>query len=70
MNVVNFPICQSVSGRYWYGGRAFDTVQEVIDSIPDREWRRVVQWADRHAARFESGQVRFPSPPCATDGAA
>jgi hypothetical protein len=43
MNVVNFPICRVANGRHWYGGRAFETKQEVIDSMSDRDWRRIVQ---------------------------
>ena len=53
MTVVNFPICRGIKGRHWYGGRAFDTKQEVIDSMSDRDWRRIVQWETRHAARID-----------------
>jgi hypothetical protein len=33
MNVVRFPICRSINGRHWYGGRGFKTTQEVIDTV-------------------------------------
>ena len=52
MTVVNFPICRNIKGRHWYGGRGFDTKQEVINSMTDRDWRRIVQWESRHAARI------------------
>jgi hypothetical protein len=52
-NVVNFPTVHGARGRHWYGGRGFKTKQEVVDSMSDKDWRRVVQWELRHAARFE-----------------
>jgi hypothetical protein len=60
MNVINFPVCQGRNGRHWYGGRAFETQQEVIDSMSDKDWRRVAQWESRHAeyiARYEVKQA-------------
>jgi hypothetical protein len=50
-NVVNFPVCLYLKSRqrHCYGGRAFKTNQEAVDSMSDRDWRRVVQWEDRHA---------------------
>ena len=52
MNVINFPICRHINGRHWYGGRGFNTKQEVIDTMSDKDWRRIVQWESRHAARI------------------
>jgi hypothetical protein len=52
MNIVNFPICHKIKGRHWYGGRGFNTKQEVIDTMSDRDWRRIVQWEARHYARI------------------
>ena len=52
MNVINFPICRNINGRHCYGGRGFETKQEVIDTMSDRDWRRIVQWESRHAARI------------------
>jgi hypothetical protein len=54
MNVTNFPICRHIKGQHWYGGRGFDTKQEVIDCMSDRDWRRIVQWESRHAQRIAS----------------
>jgi ribosomal protein L39E len=42
INVINFPVCQNIKGRHWYGGRAFKTKQEVIDTTSDRDWRRII----------------------------
>ena len=56
MNVINFPLCRGINGRHWYGGRGFDTKQEVIDSMSDKDWRRIVQWESRHAERI-AGQT-------------
>ena len=57
MNVINFPICRyGEDGHHWYGGRGFDTKQEVIDSMSDKDWRRIVQWESRHAERI-AGQT-------------
>jgi hypothetical protein len=53
MNVVNFHVCRRINGRHWYGGRAFKTKREVIDTMSDRDWRRIVQWESRHAARLD-----------------
>jgi hypothetical protein len=53
MNVVNFPVCHYRDGRHWYGGRAFETQKAAKDAMSDKDWRRVVQWELRHAARFE-----------------
>jgi hypothetical protein len=50
--VVNFPIVHGMKGRHWYGGRGFKTKQQVIDSMSDRDWRRIVQWESRHAERI------------------
>ena len=52
MNVINFPICRNINGHHWYGGRGFNTKQEVIDAMSDKDWRRIVQWELRHAARI------------------
>ena len=63
MSVVNFPVCrwlqhalvgpkQVAEGLHWYGGRGFKTKQEVIDSMSDADWRRIVQWESRHASRI------------------
>jgi hypothetical protein len=52
-NIVNFPVCLGRKGRHWYGGRGFKTKQEVIDSMSDRNWRRIVKWESRHMARIE-----------------
>jgi hypothetical protein len=52
MTVVNFPVCRWVKGRHWYGGRGFKTKQDVIDSMSDRDWRRIVQWESRYAVRI------------------
>jgi hypothetical protein len=56
MNVVNFPVCGTIKDRHWYGGRGFKTKQDVIDSMSDRDWRRVVQWESRHAARIPGAE--------------
>jgi (2Fe-2S) ferredoxin len=56
MNIVNFPICRVVNGRHWYGGRSFNTKDEVVDAMSDKDWRRIVQWHDRHAGRI-AGQA-------------
>jgi hypothetical protein len=56
VNVVNFPICRFIDGRHWYGGWGFSTKQDVIDSMSDKDWRRIVQWEARHAARL-AGQT-------------
>ena len=53
MNVINFPVCHFTHGRHFYGGRAFESQQAAIDAMSDKDWRRVVQWEDRHAARFD-----------------
>jgi hypothetical protein len=47
-NVVNFPTVHCAKGRQFYGGRSFETKQDVIDSMSDRDWRRTVQWESRH----------------------
>ena len=52
MNVINFPNCRNINGHHWYGGRGFNTKQEVIDAMSDKDWRRIVQWEFRHAARI------------------
>jgi hypothetical protein len=52
MNVINFPVCRGRKGRHWYGGREFKTKQEVVDSMSDKDWRRIVQWEIRNAARI------------------
>jgi hypothetical protein len=58
MNVVYFPVCRFIPGApvglHWYGGRGFKTKQAVIDSMSDRDWRRIVQWESRHAARLDA----------------
>ena len=67
MSVVNFPVCRFLGhalvgptavaeGLHWYGGRGFKTKQAVIDSMSDKDWRRIVQWESRHAARL-AGQA-------------
>jgi hypothetical protein len=57
MNVINFPVCRhGDDDRHWYGGRGFKTKQEVIDTMSDRDWRRIVQWESRYAARI-AGQA-------------
>jgi hypothetical protein len=58
MNIVNFPICRGINGRHWYGGRGFDTKQGVIDSMSDKDWRRIVQWESRHAERIAGQQEK------------
>jgi hypothetical protein len=40
-NVINFPICRGHKEQHWYGGRGFDTKQQVIDSMSDRDWLRI-----------------------------
>ena len=49
-NVINFQICQHIKGRHWYGGRGFKIKQEVIDSMSDKDWRRIARW--EHAAQL------------------
>jgi hypothetical protein len=58
MNVINFPCCRGYKGRHWYGGREFATKQEVIDSMSDTDWSRIVQWESRHMARIERQQEK------------
>jgi hypothetical protein len=57
-NVVNFPVCRGGNGRHWYGGRGYKTKQEVIDSMSDRDWRRIVRWESRHAERIAEQEER------------
>jgi hypothetical protein len=56
LNIINFPICRHIKGRHWYGGRGFNTKQEVVDTMSDRDWRRIVLWESRHAERI-AGQA-------------
>ena len=59
MNVIIFPICRhGKDGRHWYGGRGFLAKQDVIASMSDRDWRRIVQWESRHAERIAGQEVR------------
>jgi hypothetical protein len=52
MNVINFPVCRGRDGHHWYGGREFKTKQEVIDTMSDKDWRRIIQWESRHMSRI------------------
>jgi hypothetical protein len=57
LNIINFPICRhGRDGRHWYGGRGFLTQQDVIASMSDKDWRRIVQWESRYAERI-AGQA-------------
>jgi hypothetical protein len=49
MNMVYFPVACRISGRIWHGGRAFESKQELIDSLSAKDWRRVVEWERRDA---------------------
>ena len=55
MKVINFPVLYiGKDGRgHCYGGREFETEQDVFDAMSDRDWRRFTQWVSRHAARIE-----------------
>lgn len=64
MNVINFPICRhGKDGLHWYGGRGFNTKQKVIDTMSDKDWRRIVQWESHHAARKLLTEREPPQPP-------
>jgi hypothetical protein len=53
LNIINFPICRhGKDGRHWYGGRGFLDTKDVVASMSDRDWRRIVQWESRHADRI------------------
>jgi hypothetical protein len=55
-NVICFPTCKSISGRCWYGGRGFKTLDDLRATMSDRDWRRAVQWETRNAAWLMSKQ--------------
>ena len=66
MNVINFPICRhGKDGLHWYGGRGFNTKQKVIDTMSDKDWRRIVQWESHHAARKLLTEREPPNLPAA-----
>jgi hypothetical protein len=53
MSVVIFPVCRhGKDGRHWYGGKGYLTKEAVVASMSDRDWRRIVQWEARNAARI------------------
>jgi hypothetical protein len=47
-NVVRFPTCHFHDKHHWYGGVGYATPEDVKDAMSDRDWRRVVQWENRH----------------------
>ena len=49
-NVISFPVCRPIGDRHWFGGRGFKTVEDVLDSLSDLDWRRVIEWERRNAA--------------------
>jgi hypothetical protein len=57
MNVVYFPVACRIRGRIWHGGRSFESEEELIDSLSDKDWRRVVEWDRRNAAWVLSKRV-------------
>jgi len=50
MNVVYFPVACRIKGRIWYAGQSFESERELIDSLWDKDWRRVVEWERRNTA--------------------
>jgi hypothetical protein len=59
VNVIIFPAClKRKTGRIWYGGREFDTEDEVIDSMSDKDRRWADRWISRNAAYLERRKKR------------
>ena len=59
MATSSISLCARNNGRVdFYGGREFKTKQEVIDAMSDRDWRRIVKWESRHAARIAGQAVK------------
>jgi hypothetical protein len=52
-NIINFPVCLGTKGHIRYGGHVFETQQEVLDFMSDKDWRRTSQWQSRHMERIE-----------------
>jgi hypothetical protein len=50
MNVIHFPICRHIDGRYWHGGRWFLTQEGLLDSLSDKDYRRMLDWQRRNWA--------------------
>ena len=54
MSVVYFPVCRSIEGRFWYGGRGFKSKEDWLVSMSDRDYRRVREWETRNMAWLAS----------------
>jgi hypothetical protein len=65
MNLIRFPVCKRINGKYWFGGRAFKSPEAVVASQTDVEQRRGYQWQSRNAAWFG---LRGILPPDAQQG--
>ena len=42
MNVIRSRIC--------YGGQTFESEQQLVDCLSDKDWRRVVEWERKNSA--------------------
>jgi hypothetical protein len=53
-NLIYFPTHPMIDGLVWHGGRGFKTVRGFIRSLSVKDLRRVLEYRERHAERFES----------------
>ena len=54
MSVVNFPVCRSIEGRLGFGGRGFQSKDDWLESMSDRDYRRLREWETRNMAWLAS----------------
>ena len=50
MNILYFPCCWNRDGGIWHGGRFFQNIDEVAETLSDRDWARLIQWERRRLA--------------------
>lgn len=50
--VVRFPICRQYDGLHWYGGQCYENIDAVMETMSDRDWRRIVRWESRNMDRI------------------
>ena len=47
-NVTALPVYRVVDGLVWFGGRAFETMNELYDALSFKEMQRAIAWESRN----------------------
>jgi hypothetical protein len=57
-NIILFPVCLRVNGKWWHGCRAYPDTGAIKKAIPERDYWRIYKWEEAQIIRDENFRHR------------